>query len=179
MIEPRKVPCCHDIASFTSGTTVARRPPNRIAEIGTPPGLSHSGEITGHWRAGTVKRALGWAALRPTAGVHGRRSQSESSEGGTSLISSHHTSPSGVSATLVKIELRAAVSMALGLLFMLVPGATPKKPYSGLIAWSCPSAPNFIHAMSSPTVSIFQPGSVGFIIASLVLPQADGNAAAM
>jgi hypothetical protein len=52
MIEPRNVPCCHDSASFTSGTTVARRPPNRIAEIGTPAGSSHSGEITGHWRAG-------------------------------------------------------------------------------------------------------------------------------
>ena len=33
--------------------------------------------------------------------------------------------------------------------------------------------------MSSPTVSIFQPGIVGIIIAMLVLPHADGNAAAM
>ena len=69
--------------------------------------------------------------------------------------------------------------MALGLLFMLVPGATPKKPASGLIAYSRPSAPNFIQAMSSPTTSTFQPGSVGFIIARLVLPHADGNAAPM
>src|SRR5207253_1932885 len=76
MIEPRNVPCCHDSASLTSGTVVARRPPNRIAEIGTPLGFSHSGEITGHWRAGVVKRALGCAALRPLAGVQGRRSQS-------------------------------------------------------------------------------------------------------
>ena len=83
-----------------------------------------------------VKRAFGWAALRPLAGVQGRRSQSDSSDGGTSVISSHHTSPPGVSATLVKIEFRAAVSIALGLVFMLVPGATPKNPASGLIAWS-------------------------------------------
>ena len=32
--------------------------------------------------------------------------------------------------------------------------------------------------MSSPTVSTFQPGSVGISMAMLVLPQADGNAAA-
>src|SRR5688500_465192 len=104
MIDPRKVPWRHDSASFTSGTTVLRRPPNRIAEIGTPAGFSHSDEITGHCRAGVVKRAFGCAALRLLSGVHGRRSQSVSSAGGASVISSHHTSPSGVIAQLVKIE---------------------------------------------------------------------------
>ena len=59
-----------------------------------------------------------------------------------------------------------------------VPGATPKKPASGLTAYSRPSAPNFIQAMSSPIVSTFQPGSVGISIARLVLPQALGKAAA-
>jgi len=62
MIEPRNTPCCHDVASVTSGTFVARRPPNRIAEIGTPFGSSHSGAIDGHCEAGAVKRAFGWAA---------------------------------------------------------------------------------------------------------------------
>src|SRR6185503_5096426 len=119
MIDPRNVPCCHESASLIRGTTPARRPPNRIAEIGTPAGLSHSDEMTGHWRAGAVKRALGWAALRPDAGVHGRRSQSVSSAGGASDICSHHTSPSGVTAQLVKIELARAVRIAFGLLFML------------------------------------------------------------
>ena len=52
MIEPRKVPCCQSRASLTSGTTVARRPPKRIALIGTPFGSSHSSAITGHWLAG-------------------------------------------------------------------------------------------------------------------------------
>ena len=33
--------------------------------------------------------------------------------------------------------------------------------------------------MSSPMVSTFQPGMVGASMARLVLPQADGNAAAM
>src|ERR1700704_24810 len=68
--------------------------------------------------------------------------------------------------------------MALAFDFMLVPGATPKKPYSGLIAWRRPSGPNFIQAMSSPIVSTFQPGIVGISIARLVFPQADGNAPA-
>src|SRR5207344_3557842 len=65
MIEPRNVPCSQLSASVTRGTTVARRPPNRMASIGTPFGSSHSGAITGHWLAGAVKRAFGWAAGRP------------------------------------------------------------------------------------------------------------------
>ena len=89
---------------------------------------------------------------------------------------SHHTSPSSVSAMLVKIVFSRIVAMALGLVFSPVPGATPKKPVSGLMAYRRPSSPNFIHAMSSPTVSTFQPGSVGMSMARLVLPQADGKA---
>src|SRR5262245_39254346 len=177
MVEPRNVPWRHDSASFTSGTTPARRPPNRIAEIGTPPGFSQSGEITGHWRAGTVKRALGCAARRPLSGVQRRLSQSVNSPGACSVSSSHHASPSGVIAQLVKIALAASEPIALGLLLRLVPGATPKKPASGLIAYRRPSLPNFIQAMSSPTVSIFQPGTVGFSIARFVLPHALGKAA--
>ena len=42
---------------------------------------------------------------------------------------SHHTSPSSVSPTLVKMELAAAVVRALGLVALDVPGATPKNPY--------------------------------------------------
>jgi hypothetical protein len=69
--------------------------------------------------------------------------------------------------------------MALGLVSSPVPGATPKNPASGLMAYSWPSSPNFIQQMSSPTVSAFQPGMVGMIMARLVLPQADGKAPAM
>ena len=47
---------------------------------------------------------------------------------------SHQMSPSSVLAQLVKIELRSIVSIAFGLVFSPVPGATPKKPASGLIA---------------------------------------------
>ena len=70
---------------------------------------------------------------------------------------SHHTPPSGVSATLVKIEFVASVAMAFGLVFSEVPGATPKNPASGLIARSRPFASGLIQAMSSPTVQTFQP----------------------
>src|SRR5919197_789834 len=91
---------------------------------------------------------------------------------------SHQMSPSSVRAQFVKTEHRRTVAIAFGLVFSLVPGATPKNPASGLIAWSRPSGPNFIHAMSSPTVSTFHPGSVGISIARFVLPHADGKAPA-
>ena len=95
---------------------------------------------------------------------------------------SHQTPPSGVSATLVKIVFFESAAIAFGLVFTEVPGATPKKPASGLIACSRPCASGLIHAMSSPTVQIFQPlerkGSGGIIIAKFVLPQALGKAAA-
>src|SRR5579862_78106 len=175
-VEPRKVPCRQLKASVTSGTIPARLPPKRMASIGTPLGSSHSGAITGHCEAAAVNRAFGWAALRPESGVHGRRSQSMSFAGFSSVIPSHQTSPSIVMAQFVKMEFRVTVSMALALDFMLVPGATPKKPNSGLIAYNRPSAPNFIQAMSSPIASTFQPGIVGMSIDRFVLPQADGNA---
>src|SRR5215472_6496700 len=141
---PRKVPCCQSNASLTSGTTLPRRPPNRIASIGTPLGSSHSGAIDGHCAAGVVKREFACAARRPEDGVHGLRSQSTNSAGFSSVIPSHQMSPSRVIAQFVKMELLRAVSMALRFDFMLVPGATPKNPYSGLIAYKRPSSPNFI-----------------------------------
>ena len=94
-------------------------------------------------------------------------------------MSSHQTSPSSVNAVLVNTVLLVRVCIAFGFERSLVPGATPKKPNSGLIACRRPSGPNFIHAMSSPMVSTVQPGTVGTSIARLVLPHADGNAAAM
>ena len=49
------------------------------------------------------------------------------------------------------------VARALGLDLTLVPGATPKKPYSGFMAHSRPSSPMRSQAMSSPTHQTFQP----------------------
>ena len=73
----------------------------------------------------------------------------------------------------------AMARMALGLVPQPVPGATPNRPASGLVARSSPSLPIRIQVMSSPRVSTFQPSMVGSSRARLVLPQADGNAAEM
>src|SRR5439155_21926072 len=131
----------------------------------------------------TVNRAFGCAALAPVSfaicGVHLFPCQSRHSAGGSSVMPSHHTPPSGVSATFVKIELRESVAIAFGLVFAEVPGATPKKPASGLIARKHPPASGLIHAMSSPTVQTFQPSNPegGISMAKFVFPQALGNAA--
>src|SRR5262245_11746153 len=104
---------------------VERRPPKMMAEIGTPSGASQSGSMVGHWLAGAVKRPLGCAAgcpvCFPISGVHTLPRQSRHSLGGVSVIPSHHTPPSGVSATLVKMVFFANVAMALGLVFAEVP----------------------------------------------------------
>src|SRR5262245_37111189 len=139
--------------------------------------------MEGHCAAGTVKRAFACAARRPflpSSGVHGLPCQSMSLAGGTSVIPSHQTSPSGVMATLVKMTFARSIFIAFGLVSFEVPGATPNRPYSGLMAWKRPSAEGLIHAMSSPMVVTFQPPKPagGISIARLVLPHADGNAAA-
>src|SRR4029078_8126116 len=151
--------------------------------MGTPFGSSHAGSMVGHWRAGAVKRAFGCAAFAPVSlaicGVHLLPCQSRHSAGGSSVMPSHQTPPSGVSATFVKMLLLASVAIALGLVFSEVPGATPKNPASGLIARSKPFSSGLIQAMSSPTVQTFQPSNPlgGINMAKLVLPQALGKAA--
>ena len=158
-----------------------RRPPKIIAEIGTPAGLSHSGSNDGQRFAETVKREFACAATRPQPGVHALPCQSVKCAGASFVMPSHQTSPSGVSATLVKIVSAFMVSMQFGLVSYEVPGATPKKPASGLIAYILPSSPGLIQAISSPTVVTSQPclvkDSGGISIAKFVFPQADGNAA--
>jgi hypothetical protein len=69
MQAPRNTPCCRERASTTSGAAVARRPPNKIAEIGTSARSSHSGAAEGHRAMGTQNRALGWAAGSPDRGL--------------------------------------------------------------------------------------------------------------
>src|SRR6266540_2226466 len=117
---------------YTSGSVCARRPPNTIALIGTPSGASKPGSTIGHCATGAVNRALGCAAgfpvASPIAGVQRSPRQSRHSAGGWPVMPSHHTPPSGVSATLVKIVLRAIVAIAFGLVALDVPGATPKNP---------------------------------------------------
>src|SRR5947209_2892490 len=126
-------------ASVTSGTVEERRPPKMKASIGTPAGSSQAGSMEGHCEAATVKRAFGCAAGRPDCGDQALPVQSVSFSGGAFVMPSHHTSPSGVSATFVKMVSRLIDSMQLGLVSQPVPGATPKNPASGLIARSDPS----------------------------------------
>src|SRR5437016_1227734 len=123
-----------------------------MALIGTPLGFSQSGSIVGHCEAGAVKRAFGCAAFAPVSfaisGVHLFPCQSRHSAGGSSVMPSHHTPPSGVKATLVKIEFFASVAIAFGFVLTDLPGATPKNPASGLIARKHPPASGLIQAMS-------------------------------
>jgi hypothetical protein len=81
-----------------------------------------------------VKRAFGWAAGVPDSGVQSLPCQSIRCAGGSEVMPSHQTSPSSVLAQLVKIEFARIVAIAFGLVSSPVPGATPKKPASGLIA---------------------------------------------
>src|SRR5262249_17789959 len=139
------------------------------------------GEIDGHCRAGAVKREFGCAALSVEPRCHELPRQSVKCAGTSPSMPSHHGSPSSVTATLVKMEFPCSVAMPLGFVFDDVPGATPKKPASGLIAHSRPSVPGRSQAMSSPTVHTFQPfwDAGGTSMARFVLPHADGKAAAM
>src|SRR5215475_10469383 len=121
----------------------ARRPPKMKACRGTPLGSSHAGSIVGHCEAGAVNRALGCAAFAPVSlpicGVHFLPCQSRHSAGGSSVIPSHQTPPSGVNATFVKIVFFESAAIAFGFVFFEVPGATPKNPASGFIARKAPS----------------------------------------
>src|SRR5690348_13560816 len=104
---------------------VARRPPKMMALIGTPSGSSQAGSIVGHCDAGAVKRAFGCAALAPVSraisGVHFLPCQSRHSAGGWSVIPSHQTPPSGVSATFVKIVFLDSDAIAFGFVLADVP----------------------------------------------------------
>src|SRR2546428_10806673 len=99
-----------------------------MALIGTPLGFSQSGSIVGHCEAGAVKRAFGCAAFVfvsfAISGVHLFPCQSVHSACGSSVMPSHQTSPSGVIATFVKIELVARVAIAFGFVLTDVPDAT-------------------------------------------------------
>src|SRR6266404_608496 len=74
--EPKNTPCSQSNASFTSGIVFGRRPPNMMAESGTPSGFCQSGSITGHCDAGAVNLEFGCAPFRPEVGVHSLPSQS-------------------------------------------------------------------------------------------------------
>src|SRR5882724_8334753 len=72
-VAPMTVPCCQSRDSVTSGIVVARRPPKKIAEIGTPFGSSHSGAKIGHCAMGVQYRELGWLESSSESGVQSCR----------------------------------------------------------------------------------------------------------
>src|ERR1700709_1160464 len=115
-----KVPWTQSRASVTSGIVVLRRPPKRIASIGTPRGSSYSLASMSHCLIGGQERLFGWLESSSDSGVHGSPFHEVACAGGFSRPS-HQTSPSSVSATLVKTELPLLmVFIALGLVCSLV-----------------------------------------------------------
>src|SRR6187549_2803178 len=106
----------------TRGIVPERRPPNTKALIGTPLGSSQSGSRAGFCVAGAVNRALGCDALVPESGVQSLPCQSTAWAGGSPSLPSHQTSPSSVSATLVKMVLARIESIADGFVAYDVPG---------------------------------------------------------
>src|SRR6267154_188896 len=133
IVAPTNTPCCQSNDSYTSGATRALRPPKMNAEIGTPSGASHFAEMEGDCRAGTVYRAFGCAA-GPLELSHDSPFQLVKPAGGGAPMPSHQGSCSRVKAVFVKIVFLCSAAMTFGFVNMLVPGATPKKPASGLIA---------------------------------------------
>src|SRR5262245_24751721 len=114
-VAPRNTPCGQLNAWSTRGTVLLRLPPKMIAEIGTPSGSLTCLESTGLFFDGEVKRLLGCAAFSGEPFFQGWPFQSISSSGRGPSFPSHHTSPSGVNATLVKMVSRPIVFIALGL----------------------------------------------------------------
>ena len=135
IVAPMNTPCSQSKASRTSGTTVARRPPKRNASIG------HAGGVL---PLGRDRRALGGrggeARVRVRGGLLGAGRPvlavpvDQVRRAARSVIPSHHTSPSSVRAQLVKIEFARTWRSRSGSCRAPVPGATPKKPASGLTA---------------------------------------------
>src|SRR6266571_3677476 len=133
IVAPTNTPCCQLNDSYTSGATRARRPPKINAEIGTPSGASHFGEMLGDCFADTVYREFGWAA-GPFDESQSSPFQLVSPVGGSLPIPSHQGSRSAVMATLVNRVFFRSAPMTFGLVNNPVPGATPKNPASGLMA---------------------------------------------
>src|SRR4051794_3737614 len=134
-VAPMKTPWFQSRASVTSGMVVLRRPPKRMAEIGTPWGSVYSGARIGHCVIGVQNRLFGWLEGSSDSGVQSRPFQAGGCAGGSSVIPAHQMAPAPVSAPLGHTELPASmVRIALGLVSQPVPGATPNRPYSGLSA---------------------------------------------
>ena len=61
--EATNTPCCQLNAWYTNGTHVGRRPPKRMALIGTPAGFSQSLSMIGQFLLGEQNLEFACAAL--------------------------------------------------------------------------------------------------------------------
>jgi hypothetical protein len=131
-------------------------------------------------RGGRGEARVGVGADPPQSGVQSLPCQSMPCFGGSTPMPSHHTSPSSVSTTLVKMVL--ALHRFHRHRVGIVGGAGRDAEEAGFRVDGAQGAigRGLIQAMSSPTVSAFQlPKPLGgTIMARLVLPQALGKAAA-
>src|SRR5690625_1523367 len=75
-VAPMNTPCVQSRDCVTSGMVERRRPPKKMAEIGTPRGLSYSGARIGTCPMGVQNREFGCAAGRSSAS----RSEEHTSE---------------------------------------------------------------------------------------------------
>ena len=165
---------------------MARRPPKMMAEMGTPWGFSNSGADAGAVLCRSGEAGVGVGSLGPSAvsGLQGSPFQFRACVGGILVQASPTTRccRPGSCTTLVKMVPFLVDARALGLDFALVPGATPKKPFSGLMAHRRPSAPVthpgdiVAHAPAPCSPSSDSPRAESSM-ARLVLPQAEGKAA--
>src|SRR6266508_2893060 len=74
-VEPRYTPCAQSRASVTSGTVVLRRPPNRMAEIGTPAAPLHRLGLHPQGVAGLLEQPPYHEVADPVPGVLQRGGQ--------------------------------------------------------------------------------------------------------
>jgi len=136
MADPMNTPWSQLLDWCTSGSALALLPPNMMASIGTPSPVKNSSAMVGQFSAGAVNLELGWAPFSvEVLPFHGFPSQSSPFSGGFLSSFSHHTVLSSrFLATLVNMVFLCVVLRAFGFDFSLVPGATPKNPFSGFTA---------------------------------------------
>src|ERR1041384_2797851 len=107
-VAPMNVPWFQSRDSVTSGIVSLRRPPKKMAEIGTPFGSSHSGARIGHCDIGVQYREFGWLDGSSESGVQSCFFHEVRCAGG-SPMPSHQRSPVSVSATFVKTVLPRSI----------------------------------------------------------------------
>jgi hypothetical protein len=142
--------------------------------------------IDGHWLAGAVKREFGWAALRPVSLAICRRPVLALPVDQVRRRFLGHAFPPHIAVVGQRdvgeddVFFQRGHGVEVGLFSRCRGDAEEARFRVDGVERVVPSLPGLIQAMSSPTVVIFQPPRTcgGISMAKLVLPQADGKAAA-